>query len=716
MKKLLSITIVFLVSLAVKALPDEGMWLLPLIEKLNMGKMTEMGLKLSAKDIYNLNNGGLTDAVVSMGRGFCTGEIVSSQGLLLTNYHCGLDYIQSHSTLQHDYHQDGFWAKSLKEELPNQGLYVRFLIRIDDVTDRVLENVTDDMAENERNQEISKVMQTITAEATAGTHYSASVSSFYGGNNFYLLVYESYNDVRLVGAPPSALGKYGDDTDNWEWPRHTADFSVFRVYMSPDGKPAEYSQDNVPLKPKHYLPVSIKGIQENDFAMVLGYPGGTTRYMTSYEVEEQLEITHPNRIKIRGALQEAWMEDMMADPRIRMQYASKYQGVSNYWKFSIGQKASLEKLNVKAEKEELEKRFTDWVNARNRRRQEYGDALNLIRTSIEGRAKNLNLEQYISECFRAGTELVTIAGSTSRILNAISSGGDNTAENIKRLLSATEDIYKDYSAPTDRKAMIAMFSIYKEDIQPEYWPSFMVTIDREYNGSVEKFVDNMFQKSIFTSQEKLKSFTENPDADRLAGDPALVCYQDIRELALKVAGEEGDYNTNLARGRRLYIAGLKEMDPDIVRYPDANSTMRLTYGSVLSYEPRDAVIYKYFTTMTGVLEKYVKDDYEFDLPEDYMTLYREKKFGRYADSKGYMPVCFLTNNDITGGNSGSPVINGNGELIGLAFDGNWEAMSGDIAFDPELQRCICVDIRYVLWVMDIYAGAKNLVDEMTIRK
>lgn len=716
MKKLFFIIIVLLISLTVKALPDEGMWLLPLIEKLNMGKMTELGLKLSAEDIYNLNNGGLTDAVVSMGRGFCTAEIVSSQGLMLTNYHCGLDYIQSHSSLEHDYHQDGFWAKSLKEELPNQGLYVRFLVSIEDVTGRVLENVTGDMTENERNQEINKAIQTITVEATAGTHYSSSVSSFYGGNNFYLLVYESYNDVRLVGAPPAALGKYGDDTDNWEWPRHTADFSVFRVYMGPDGKPAEYSEDNVPLKPKHYLPVSIKGIQEDDFAMVLGYPGGTSRYMTSYEVEELLEITHPNIIKIRGALQEAWMEDMMADPVIRMQYASKYQGVSNYWKNSIGQKAALEKLNVKGEKEELEKRFTDWVNARNRRKQQYGDALNLIRTSIEGRAKNLYVEQYIRECFRAGTELITIAGSTSRILNAISSGNSKTRENINILMNAAEDIYKDYSAPTDRKSIIAMFSIYKADIPSEYWPAFMFTIDKEYNGSVEEFVDYMFRNSIFTSLEKLRSFTDNPDAEKLASDPAMVCYQDIRDLTLKAVGEEGDFNTNLARGRRLYIAGLREMDPDVVRYPDANSTMRLTYGSVLSYEPRDAVIYKYYTTMTGVLEKYVKDDYEFDLPEDYMILFREKQFGRYADPKGYMPVCFLTNNDITGGNSGSPVINGNGELIGLAFDGNWEAMSGDISFDPALQRCICVDIRYVLWVMDIYAGARNLVDEMTIRR
>ena len=717
MKKLFSVAVIFIISLSIKAVPDEGMWLIPLIEKLNLGKMTEMGLKLSAKDIYNLNNGGLTDAVVSMGGGFCTGEIVSSQGLLLTNYHCGLDFIQSHSSLEHDYYQDGFWAKSFKEELPNEGLYIRFLVRIEDVTEQVLKNIKSDMSENQRNEEINKVRQAIAEAAIAGNDYSASVSSFYGGNNFYLLVYESYDDVRLVGAPPAALGKYGDDTDNWEWPRHTADFSVFRVYMSPDGKPAEFSENNVPLKPKHYLPVSIKGVKEDDFAMVLGYPGGTTRYMTSFEVDEQLSITHPNRIKIWGLQQEAWMEDMKADPKIRMQYASKYQDISNYWKFSIGQKAGLERLNVKAGKQEMEKRFTDWVNARNKRKLEYGDALDLIKTSIEGRAKSLNLQQYFSECFGTGIELVLIASNGGRLLNAINSADEKAYnEAAKRLLAASDDLYKDYSAPTDRKSMTEMFSVYKNDISSEYWPDFMFTIDKDYNGNVEKYVDNMFENSVFTGPEKLKSFLENPDAKVLAEDPAYVCLQDIRQVSQKIFGETGDYNTKLARGRRLYIAGLREMDPDIVKYPDANSTMRLTYGSVLSYEPKDAVIYKYYTTMTGVLEKYVKDDYEFDLPDDYMNLYKEKKFGRYADASGYMPVCFLTNNDITGGNSGSPVINDSGELIGLAFDGNWEAMSGDISYEPDLQRCICLDIRYVLWIMDVYAGAKNLVDEMTIRK
>ncbi|MBN1388845.1 MAG: S46 family peptidase [Bacteroidales bacterium] len=716
MKRLLALFIALIFSINMSLRADEGMWLLPLLEQLNMGKMTELGLELTAEEIYSLNQPSIKDAIVIFGGG-CTAEIVSSQGLLLTNHHCGYGVIQSHSTVEHDYLTDGFWAMSKDEELPNPGLSVTFLVKIEDVTDRVLKDVTNDMTESERADVINSVRGEIVREATEGNHYRANVNAFFGGNNYYLLVYEIYNDVRLVGAPPSSIGKFGHDTDNWEWPRHTGDFSVFRVYMGPDGKPAEYSEDNVPLKPRYHLPVSAKGIDENDFAMILGYPGGTQRYMTSYGVDEVLSITHPNRIKIRGIRQEILMADMMADPRVNIQYASKYSGSSNYWKFSIGQKQGLERLNVKGEKEELEKRFTEWVNKNRERKQLYGDALELIKTSIEGRAEYNNAQQYLSECLLRGTELPSMARNAQGLVSALS--GDNeeeTNEAVRRLKGRAEGFYKDYNPPTDRKATKAMIKVFKEDIDPVFWPDFVTQIDQEFGGDVDKYVDCMFDNSIFTTEDKLMNFLTNPDAEKLENDPAMKAGMDIFMVLRDLMQKSAEFDTNLEKGRRLYIAGLREMDPEIVRYPDANFTMRLTYGSVLPYQPKDAVIYKHYTTMEGVMEKYVPGDYEFDLPDRLFELYEQKKFGKYADPDGHMPICFLTNNDITGGNSGSPVLNGKGELIGLAFDGNWEAMSGDVAFEPDLQRCINVDIRYVLWIMDIYAGAGHLVKEMDIRE
>ncbi len=716
MKRLLSILIALIVSFNMSVRADEGMWLLPLLEQLNMGTMTEMGLELSAEDIYSINQSSIKDAIVIFGGG-CTAEIVSSQGLLLTNHHCGYGQIQSHSSVEHDYLKDGFWAMSKQEELPNPGLSATFLVRIEDVTDRVLSNVTDGMSESERSETINSVRGEIADEATEGNNYNASVSSFFGGNNYYLLVYERYSDVRLVGAPPSSIGKYGHDSDNWEWPRHTGDFSVFRVYMSPDGNPAEYSEENIPLKPRHHLPVSIKGVEENDFAMVMGYPGGTQRYMTSYGVDEVLSITHPNRIKIRGIRQEILMADMMADPKVNIQYASKYSGSSNYWKFSIGQKEGLERLKIKSKKENTEKRFTEWVNKRNKRKEKYGDALNMIKNAIESRAEYNNAQQYLQECLLMGSELPGMARSAQGLLAALSGDDDEAViEAIEGLKERADGFYKDYNAPTDKKATTAMIKVFKEDIDPQYWPDFVTQIDKQFNGDIESYVDYLFDNSIFTSRDRLMSFLDSPDAETLETDPALKNGMDVIMVYRDLMQRSGKFSSDLSKGRRLYIAGLREMDPTLVEYPDANFTMRLTYGTVLPYQPKDAVIYKYYTTMDGVMEKYIPGDYEYDLPDDYIQLYNEKKFGRYADPAGYMPICFLTNTDITGGNSGSPVINGKGELIGLAFDGNWEAMSGDVAFEPELQRCISVDIRYVLWVMDIYAGAGHLVEEMDIRE
>ena len=714
MKKLFAISLILVISAGFRAKADEGMWVLPLIEKLNMGKMTQMGLKLSSEDIYSLNKACLKDGIVIFGGG-CTGEIVSSQGLILTNHHCGYGSIQSHSTVQHDYLKDGFWAMTKDEELPNPNLSVTFLIRIEDVTSQVLADLKEGMSETERNAAVSEVRQKIEKNAAEGNNYRAVVSSFYGGNYFYLLVYEKYNDVRLVGTPPSSIGKFGSDTDNWEWPRHTGDFSVFRVYTGPDGKPAAYSKDNIPMKPKYYLPVSLKELNPGDFTMILGYPGRTSRYMTSFEVNEQLLIVHPDRIKIRGIKQDIWMKDMQADQKVNIQYSAKYFGSSNYWKYSIGQKAGLERLNVKAKKEEIENQFNKWIASNADKKAKYGEALSLIKTSIEGRAELYNAQQYRFECMQ-GCELLSMNQGIDALITALKSGDNKKiSEAADKIRSNADKFYKDYNPSTDIKSMKAMMALYRADVPAKYHPDYYTgVLDKKFKGNIDKFVDDMFRKSLFADKAKLDAFLKKPSLKTIEADPLYITATSISKMGADISKELSKYDTNLANGKRLWIAALMDMVPEKTQYPDANSTMRLTYGSVEDYNPKDAVTYKYYTTLQGVVDKYRPNDYEFDLPQRLIDLNKKKEYGRYGSQKGYMPVCFLTTNDITGGNSGSPVMNGNGELIGLAFDGNWESMSGDIAYEPELQRTIVVDIRYVLWVMDIYAGAKNLVDEMTI--
>ncbi len=715
MKKIVSLLFIFVIGFGLRAKADEGMWLLPFIEKLNLGKMTELGLKLSAEDIYSINRASIKDAVVIFGGG-CTGEIVSSQGLILTNHHCGFSSIQAHSSVEHDYLKDGFWAMSKEEELPNPSLNVTFLIRIEDVTSQVLANVKAGATEAERASAISEARQSIQKKAVEGTTYNAAVTNFYSGNYYYLLVYERYNDVRLVGAPPIAIGKFGSDTDNWEWPRHTGDFSVFRVYSAPDGKPAAYSKDNVPLKPKYYLPVSIKDLNKGDFAMILGYPGRTSRYATSYELEELLKISDPNRIKIRGIKQDNWMADMKADPKVNIQYANKYFGSSNYWKNSIGEKEGLEKLNVVAKKQATEAQFRTWVAANPERQAKYGQALDLIKNAVTGRAEYVNANQYISECFNQGCEIFSMSQTAARIIEALNSGDQKKVTDIAATIKNNLDrFYKDYNPPTDRKNIKSMLKLFRADVPVKYHPDFFVNVvDKKFKGNIDKFVDDMFTKSVFADRAKFVAFLDKPVLKTIENDPVYLTQTSINKVASDVASKLSQFEGDYTLGRRLWMAALMEMTPDKTQYPDANFTMRLTYGTVQDYEPKDGVLYKYYTTMTGVMEKYKPGDYEFDVPQRQIDLYNKKQFGRYASSKGYMPNCFLTNNDITGGNSGSPVMNANGQLIGLAFDGNFEAISGNYAFEPDIQRTICVDIRYVLWVMDIYAGDKRLVDEMTI--
>ncbi len=716
MRKLLSILVILVTISASQARADEGMWLLPLIDKLNIGTMTEMGLKLTAEDIYSINQASLKDAIVIFGGG-CTGEIVSAQGLLLTNHHCGYGAIQRLSSVENDYLNNGFWAMSREEELPSQGLSVTFLVRIEDVSERVLSKISPDMTEAARREAVMAESSAITAEATKETHYNARVQPFYSGNQYFLLVYEVYSDVRLVGTPPNSIGKFGHDTDNWMWPRHTGDFSVFRVYMSPDGKPAQYSKDNVPLQPKRYLPVSIKNLQKDDFSMVMGYPGGTTRYMTSYEVDEAMRITNANRIKIRGIRQEIWMKDMMADPKVNIQYASKYSGSSNYWKFSIGQNQGLTRLRTADKKAAFEAEFMKWVKADPERTAKYGNALSLIESAVKGRAEKFNAQQYINEVFRSSTEMISFAGQMTVLEEALAAKDtERTKGMIDRLKRGLDNFYGNYNLPTDVKTTKAMIKLYREDIDPKFLPDFYSLIDKKFKGNVDAFVDDIFARSVFTSPARLNAFLESPSLKVLQKDPAFIVAKSIDGVRSSLQKELEGFSADLSKGQRTYMAGVMEYVPDKTQYPDANFTMRLSYGTVQDYYPYDAVHYNWFTTLDGVVQKHKPGDYEFDLPQRLIDLNNSKEYGRYAAAEGHLPVCFITNNDITGGNSGSPVINGNGELIGLAFDGNWEAMTGDIAFEPDFQRTICVDIRYVLWVIDIYSGAGHLLKEMDIRQ
>ncbi len=714
MKKLTALFIGIALAFNFSAKADEGMWLLPLLEKLNIGTMTEMGLELTAEDIYSVNHSSLKDAIAIFGGG-CTSEIVSAKGLLLTNHHCGYGQIQSHSTVEHDYLKDGFWAASFDEELANPGLSVTFLDYIKDVTDEILAEVTDDMTEAERSQAIGTAARKVQGEVETNDFTFARIQPFFAGNKYYMMVYTQYRDVRFVGAPPSSIGKYGADTDNWMWPRHTGDFSVFRVYMSPDGEPANYSEDNVPFEPKHYLPISMKGVSEGDFAMILGYPGGTTRFMTSYEIDDVLSITHPNRIKIRGQRQELMLEDMLADDAVRIKYASKYSGSTNYWKFSIGQSKGLKDLNVAGQKAALQEKFTKWISMDPDKQKKYGEALGMIKESVEARAPYNNASQYYSECLTRGSEIISFANRAAGLYRQLDEGAD--AERIKetadRMKSSAAGFFKNYNAPTDQKVTAAMMKLFATDVAAEFHADIFNTIAKKYRGDYKKFVDKMFATSVFASQETLNAFLENPSKKVLDKDMAYQAAVSIFTKAGEIQRDGRQFNTNLAKGQRLWIGGVLEMEKDATFYPDANFSMRLTYGSVKAYDPKDAVHYKYYTTLDGVMEKEDPNNWEFVVPPKLKELYEAKDYGDYGDGD-QMKVCFITNNDITGGNSGSGVINGRGELIGLAFDGNWEAMSGDIAFEPDLQRCINVDIRYVLWIMDKYAGAGHLVNEMTL--
>jgi hypothetical protein len=716
MKKIFFYLIVSLSLIQPVARADEGMWLPLFIDRLNYTDMQKMGLQLTPEEIYSINNSSIKDAIVQFGRG-CTAEVISDQGLILTNHHCGYGRIQAHSSLEHDYLTDGFWAQSLEEELPNPGLTVSFLVRIEDVTEKILAGLGNTLSEESRSQIIDSITDVIVKEATGGNHYNASVRSFFEGNEFYLFVYETFKDVRFVGAPPSSIGKFGSDTDNWMWPRHTGDFSLFRIYSDKDGKPAEYSPDNIPLKPRHHLPVSLAGVQKGDFSFIMGYPGSTERYLSSFGVKLALDIYNQTVVDIRQVKLDIMMDDMQAEDDVRIKYASKYARTSNYWKYYIGQTKGLKRLKVYDKKVEVENEFDHWVNADPARKEKYGKTLEDIAEAYKQLTAYQMVSVYQSEAIRQGSEILGFAAEFSDLKKELENkeiSKEKVDNQIARLKERATAYFKNYNAPTDQKLLAAMLGMYYMNVPAEQQPEYLKSIASKYKGNFDLFAAKIFETSHFTDKQKVEALLNNPSAKLIDKDLAYQTTRAMNNYFNQMIWPELETAYSLLdKANRSFLAGLREMNPEKKFYPDANFTMRLTYGRVLDYYPADAIHYEYFTTLKGVMEKEDPDNWEFVVPEKLKKLYHDKDFARYGEN-GTLKVCFLTNHDITGGNSGSPVLNGKGELIGLAFDGNWEAMSGDIAYEPELQRTINVDIRYVLFIIDKFAGAKRLIDEMSI--
>ncbi|HNS18631.1 MAG TPA: S46 family peptidase [Bacteroidales bacterium] len=694
--------------------PDEGMWLPIFVEQLNHEEMRKLGLRLTADEIYSINHSSMKDAIVNLG-GFCTAEVVSPEGLMLTNHHCGYDAIQTHSSIDHDYLTDGFWAMTRDEELPNEGLTATFFIRMEDVTAKVLEGVTEDMTEADRQQAISAAMKKLEDEAAEDGKYDVQVVDFFEGNEYYLFVYQTYMDVRLVGAPPSAIGKFGGDTDNWMWPRHTGDFSMFRVYTGPDGSPAPYAKENIPFKAPYHLPVSVKGYKENDFAMIWGYPGQTDRYRTSYGIELTLKDQNPAIIHAGNIMLPLLKQQMDADKTVDIQYASKYANLANFWKNKIGESRGLNRLRVQDEKKALEDQFEQWINADPARKQKYGNVLSDLKEGY-GFLKEKQIQKaiwyYQMPLFVSSAMIFPLQNMG---LEGVLANKNVTQEDLAAFYARSEEHFKDYDPATEQKIYAEALKMLFENIPADLMPDiFTRIITPKYKNDFQAFAQEAFATSIFSTKTNYETFLAKPVLKKLQKDLMQQVTISIYQGLMGMNGMSAEVGPKIDRAKRLFIAGLREMSPGKVFYPDANSTMRLTYGQVLDYFPADAVHYEYYTTLEGVMEKEDPSNEEFIVPEKLKELYQKKDFGIYAE-KGKMYVCFLTNTDITGGNSGSPVINGNGELIGIAFDGNWEAMSGDIAFEPALQRTINVDIRYVLFIIDKYAGAKHLVREMTLK-
>ncbi len=709
MKKIFLFIMLVAFVFHVEVRADEGMWLPYSLDNQNLYEMQQLGCQLTAEQIFDLNQPSLKDAIVQFGGG-CTGELISPNGLLLTNHHCGLSYVQKHATVEHDYLTDGFWALNMDEELPNEGLSVSFLSYVEDVTTTALEGVTD---EKSRDSILKENIKKIVKERKGERDVEVEIVPFYSGNQYIMFEYDVYRDVRLVCCPPWGIGKFGADTDNWSWPRHKGDFCIFRVYTDKEGKPAKYSEDNIPMKSKYYLPINIKGVKQGDYAMILGYPGSTDRYSTSYTVRNVIEAEGPAIVDCRTTKLNEYRKHMDADQAVFIQYASKQASVSNYWKYYIGQVKQLQRNHVYERRLAQEQKFMDWVDADEGREAVYGDIFDDVKAKWEILDEIIKPFVYHREAGWNGGEAVAFTRRFMKINRLLNDKADkkqirSAADNLN---ASVEAFFKDYNMPLDKDVTTALLNLFYNDIKT-YTPSMIKEIGDENNGDFTEWVNDAFDKSIFVDKAKMEKWLANPK--KLDKDPLYAMSMNIIDSYNGLVEKYLEAGTIGNKAERLYIKGLMEMDKERHFYPDANFTMRLTYGTVEPYKSADAVYYNYYTTMDGVMAKYVPGNWEFDIPQDVRDLYEKRDYGRYADENGDLIVNFITTNDITGGNSGSPVINGNGELIGLAFDGNWESMSGDLSFEKSVQRTICMDARYLLWCIEKVGKAQNIIDELTV--
>jgi len=709
------VLLLVLLVLARQAYATEGMWLPQLLSGLNEKEMKGMGMKITASDIYNINKGSLKDAIVSFG-GFCTAEVISEQGLLLTNHHCGYDAIQKHSSLQNNFLENGFWAKSAVEELPNPGLFATFIVRIDDITKAALQDVKPGMSERERQSVIDRRLNDIKQTVRRESWQDVMIKPFYEGNQYFLFVTETYRDVRLVGAPPSSIGKFGSDTDNWVWPRHTGDFSMFRIYAGKDGRPAPYSKDNVPLKPKYALTISLKGVKQNDFTMVMGFPGRTTEYLPSEAVKQTVEVLDAAKVDMRDAALKIIDGYMRKDEQIKIQYAAKYAGTANYWKKWMGEMQGVKQTNGIGKKLQYEDNYRQLMEANPVWKQKYSgvlDSLNLYYSQVQPYAQ---ARDYYSELVK-NVELFTVGDRLITFLNDVHERGEGQYETMReQFLASMQPFYQNYNAKVDHDICVSLTNLYAKAVATRYAGSEFAQIWQEHNRDGRTLSDKLYALSGLTSPEKLKAFVQQPYntvVSQMWTDPATRLVMAMRKgFVDNVSKPLADIQANINNLQRTYMqAQMDVMSSKKAFYPDANSTLRVTYGKVDGYNPRDAIHYDFYTYLDGVMEKYVPGDYEFDVPARLIELYKKKDYGRYGVN-GKMPVCFIASNHTTGGNSGSPALDAHGHLIGLNFDRTWEGTMSDINFDPAICRNIMVDIRYVLFIIDKYAGCTRLIDEL----
>jgi hypothetical protein len=719
MKILNSFLLILIASVCIGQ-SNGGMWLPNLLEQLNEEEMHAMGMELTASDIYDINSGSLKDAVVHFG-GFCTGEVISSQGLVLTNHHCGYGQIQSHSSVENNYLEEGFWAMSREEELSNPGLFVKFINKIEDVTAQTLKGISDDMGLDQRNALIEENIEALVNAAELGEFEEFEIKPFYEGNQFYAFYTISYPDVRLVGAPPSSIGKFGADTDNWVWPRHTGDFSIFRIYADKDNNPAEYSADNVPFTPKHHLPINISGAKEGDFTMVFGFPGRTNEYLPATAVKQIATVVDPARVAMRDVSLKVMDKHMRADEAIKIKYASKFASIANYWKKWIGEMQGLERSNAVAKKQAYEKGFLERVNADEALKAKYGNLLNELNSLYSSLQPYAEVNAYHAELTGRNTLMLNVASYMNRLENVYNSQGEEAYQSFKgRLLNYLQGQYKNYDSTVEAEVFASLIQLYFEKVPGNYLDQNLMEIVGRTDTKALAFARELYKSSQITDFESLKVILELPAAEAiqaLGKDEMVLFYKKLNAPFEAEVKPNFDKYSNAANDlQRQYMAAQLEVFSEKRFFPDANSTMRVTYGKVDGYYPKDAVYYGTHTYLDGVMEKYVPGDYEFDVPKQLIKLYDQKDFGDYADTNGKVPVNFIASNHTTGGNSGSPAIDANGNLIGLNFDRAWEGTMSDINYDPSICRNIMVDARYILFIVDKFAGAEHLIEEMTIVK